>query len=139
MTGSAAGPASFTMSITPSAGRTVEEAEKALRAELARLVAEGVTEDELQRVRSQAVASHVFQRDSMFFQARQIGTLEMAGLPHRVADLFVERLKAVTAEQVREVARRYLVDDGLTVAYLDPQPLSGKRPAGPPPGARHAQ
>jgi zinc protease len=133
------GPGKFYLSITPSAGRTVEEAEKALRAELARLVAEGVTEDELQRVRSQAVASHVFQRDSMFFQARQIGTLEMAGLPHRVADLFVERLKAVTAEQVREVARRYLVDDGLTVAYLDPQPLSGKRPAGPPPGARHAQ
>jgi zinc protease len=133
------GPGKFYLSITPSAGRTVQEAEKALRDEIAKLVAEGVTEEELQRVRSQAVASHVFQRDSMFFQARQIGALEMAGLPHRVADLFVEKLKAVTAEQVREVAKRYLVDDGLTVAYLDPQPLTGKRPAGPPPGLRHAQ
>lgn len=133
------GPGMFYLSITPSAGRTVAEAEKALRAEIARLVSEGVADDELQRVRSQAIASHVFQRDSMFFQARQIGALEMAGLPHRVADLFVERLKAVTAEQVREVAKRYLVDEGLTVAYLDPQPLAGKRPAGPPPGLRHAQ
>jgi zinc protease len=133
------GPGMFYLSITPSAGRTVEEAEQALRGEIAKLVAEGVTEDELKRVRSQAVASHVFQRDSMFFQARQIGALEMAGLPHRVVDLFVEKLKAVTAEQVREVAKRYLVDDGLTIAHLDPQPMTGKRPAGPPPGIRHAQ
>jgi zinc protease len=75
----------------------------------------------------------------MFFQARQIGSLAMAGLSHEVIDLFVEKLKAVTGEQVQEVARKYLVDDGLTIAYLDPQPLAAKPAASPPPGLRHAQ
>jgi zinc protease len=133
------GPGMFYLSVTPSQGRTVQEAEQALRREIAKLIEEGVTEDELKRVRSQAVASHVFQRDSMYFQAQQIGAIEMAGLTHRVADIFVEKLKAVTADQVREVAKKYLIDDALTVAYLDPQPMSGKRPAGPPPGVRHGQ
>ena len=103
------------------------------------LIKEGVTEEELQRVQSQAVASHVYQRDSMFYQAQQIGSLDMIGLPPNTMDLFVEKLKLVTAEQVQAVAKKYLVDQGLTVAYLDPQPLDKARPAAPPSGLRHAQ
>jgi len=113
--------------------------EQALRREVQKLVAEGVTDDELQRVKAQVVASHVYERDSMFFQARQIGALAMADLSYKLIDLFVDKLKAVTAAQVQEVARKYLVDDGLTIAYLDPQPASGKPAAAPPPGVRHAQ
>ena len=133
------GPGMFYLSATPVQGKTAQEAEQALRREVQRLAKEGVSEEELQRVRSQVVASHVFERDSMFFQARQIGALTMADLPYTLIDRFVEKLKTVTGEQVQEVARKYLVDDGLTVAYLDPQPLSGKPAAGPPPGVRHAQ
>jgi zinc protease len=133
------GPGMFLLSGTPTSGKTAVEVEQGLRREVARLIAEGVTEDELQRVKSQVVASHVYERDSMFFQARQLGSLDMAGLSPKFVDLFVEKLKTVTAEQVIEVAKKYLVDDRLTVAYLDPQPLSGKRPAAPPPGVRHAQ
>jgi zinc protease len=133
------GPGMFYLSATPVQGKTAQEAEQALRREIQRLVKDGVAEEELARVKSQVVASHVFERDSMFFQARQIGALTMADLPYTLIDLFVEKLKTVTGEQVREVARKYLVEDGLTVAYLDPQPLSGRPAAGPPPGARHAQ
>jgi zinc protease len=133
------GPGMFYLSATPVQGKTAQEAEQALRREIQRLVKEGVSEEELQRVKSQVVASHVFERDSMFFQARQIGALTMADLPYTLIDRYVEKLKTVTGEQVQDVARKYLVEDGLTVAYLDPQPLSGKRPAAPPPGARHAQ
>jgi zinc protease len=75
----------------------------------------------------------------MFFQARQIGSFVMADLPPNATDLFVEKLKQVTADQVREVARKYLVDEALTVAYLDPQPLEGKKPSAPPAGLRHGQ
>jgi zinc protease len=53
-------------------------------------------------------------------------------------DLFLEKLKLVTAEQVQAVAKKYLVEDKLTVAYLDPQPLD-KKPTAPPAGLRHAQ
>lgn len=133
------GPGLFLLSGTPTQGKTAQELEQALKREVAKLIAEGVTEDELQRVKSQVIASHVYERDSMFYQARQIGSLDMAGLSPKVIDLFVEKLKTVTAEQVIAVARKYLVDGGLTVAYLDPQPLSGKRPVAPPAGARHVQ
>jgi zinc protease len=36
----------------------------------------------------------------------------------------VKKLQDVSAGQVREVARKYLVDDNLTVAVLDPQRLA---------------
>ena len=133
------GPGSFYLSATPTQGRTAQEAEQALRREIAKLIADGVTDRELERVKAQAVASRVYERDSMFFQARQMGVLEMAGLPHHVVDSFVEKLKTITSEQVQAVARKYLVDDGLTVAYLDPQPLEGRRPLAPPAGVRHGQ
>jgi zinc protease len=55
----------------------------------------------------------------------RIGRLESVGLAHQSIEVQARKLKAVTAEQVREVARKYLVDDNLTVAVLDPQPLPG--------------
>jgi zinc protease len=131
------GPGMFFLSGTPTSGKKVNEVEQALRREVQKIVAEGVTPEELQRVKSQAVASRVYERDSMFYQARQIGSLDMVGLPHTFIDLYVEKLKLVTSEQVQAVAKKYLVDEGLTVAYLDPQPLEGKKPAGPPAGVRH--
>jgi len=117
------GPGMFFMDGTPAQGRTVEELEAALRAEVRKIVDEGVSEQELKRVKAQVIAAQVFQRDSMFYQAMQIGTLDTIGLPYDSADLQVRKLREVTAEQVREVARRYFVDDSLTVAVLDPQSL----------------
>ena len=137
--GIARGPGMFYLSGTPTPGKTAQDVRDALRREVEKLIKDGVTEDELQRVKSQAVASHVYERDSMYYQAQQIGALAMAGLPPRVIDLFVEKLKTVTADQVIAVAKKYLIDETLTVAYLDPQPLSGRKPAAPPPGARHVQ
>jgi len=83
------------------------------------------------------IAAKVYERDSVFYQAMQIGTLETVGLDWRLADEYVERLKAVTAEQVRAVARKYLVDDHLTVAVLEPLPMESKQPAGRSGGERH--
>jgi zinc protease len=131
------GPGFFYLSGTPSAGRTVEELEQALRREVRKIVDDGVTEDELKRIKSQVIASRVYELDSMFAQARRIGSIEMAGLSHKQLDLMTEKFRAVTAEQVREVARKYLIDDALTVAYLDPQPVDKKAPARPPAGLRH--
>jgi len=137
--GVARGPEFFYLSATPTAGKSAAAVEEALRREMTRIIEEGVTEEELDRVKAQYIAAEVFQRDSMFFQARVIGVLEMAGLSHRTMELQLKKLREVTPEQVREVARKYFREDALTIAHLDPQPLSGKRPAAPPPGVRHAQ
>ncbi|SET55668.1 zinc protease [Nitrosospira multiformis] len=131
------GPAVFYLDGTPSEGKTVVDVEAALRAEIEKLVRDGVTEEELARVKAQVVAGHVFQLDSMFFQAMQIGQLESIGLSYRDVDTILRKLQAVTAEQVREVAKKYLKDDNLTIAVLDPQPLEQKAPAAVPAGLRH--
>jgi zinc protease len=133
------GPGMFTVSAVPATGKTVAELEQALRRELAKIVTDGVSEGELKRVKAQVVAAQVFQRDSMFFQARQIGSLEITGYSHHTIDLMIRKLQEVTAAQVQDVAKKYLVDDGLTVAVLDPQPLAGRKPAAEPEGAHHAQ
>src|SRR5690606_334778 len=124
----ARGDGLFTLSGTPAQGRTMEELEQALREQVRRVREEPVTAAELERVKAQVVAGNVYERDSLFYQAMQIGILETVGLDWRVADEYVDRVKAVTAEQVQQVARKYLKDEALTVAVLDPLPLDPNKP-----------
>ncbi len=120
------GPGLFTLEATPTAGKTVAEMETALRAEIAQLVKDGISEEELKRVKAQVMAGEVYKLDSVFYQAMQIGQMESIGLGYKAIPVMLEKLQGVTAEQVRQVAQTYLQDDNLTVAVLDPQPLSGK-------------
>jgi zinc protease len=120
------GPGLFTLEATPTAGKTVAEMETALRAEIVQLVKDGISEEELKRVKAQVMAGEVYKLDSVFYQAMQIGQMESIGLGYKAIPVMLEKLQGVTAEQVRQVAQTYLQDDNLTVAVLDPQPLSGK-------------
>ncbi|HBV21090.1 MAG TPA: peptidase M16 [Nitrosomonas sp.] len=131
------GQGMFMLSGTPSPGKTVEELEQGLRAEIKKVIEGNVTEEELNRVKAQVVASHVYQLDSIFAQAMQIGRLESIGLSYRDIDIILEKLQTVTADQIRAVAKKYFVDDSLTVAVLDPQPLEQAQPARAPAGLRH--
>jgi len=79
------------------------------------------SEEEMARVRAQVVASSIFEQDSSFYQGMKIGVLETVGLGWQTNKEFVEKIKAVTAEQVQQVARKYLVEEHLTVAELVPQ------------------
>lgn len=120
---SARGPVQFMLDATPAEGHGVDEVLAALKQEVTRVWRESISEQELRRVKAQVLASQVYQRDSLFYQAMQIGEWAMSGLDYRLLDRHIERVRAVTAEQVREVARRYLIDDKETVAVLDPLPL----------------
>ncbi len=133
----ARGPGMFYLVGTPSEGKTAADLEAAFRNEMERLVRDGVTEEELTRVKAQLVAGYIFRLDSISFQAMEIGQLESIGLSYRDVDTMLKGLQAVTAEQVRAVARKYLDDDSLTVAVLDPQPLEQKAAPASPPGLRH--
>ena len=122
------GPALFFLDGVPAEGHTVIEVEAALREQVRILVDEGVSDDELDRVKAQVTAGQVYARDSVYYQALRIGMLQTIGLPPDSSDLQVKKMRDVTAQQVRDVARKYLVDDNLTVAVLDPQPLPGGKP-----------
>ena len=120
------GPSMFMFEATPSEGKAVGDVEAALRQEIASLIKDGVSDEELKRVKAQVMAGEVYKLDSLFYQAMQIGQMESIGLGHRAVPLMLEKIQAVTAEQVRQVAKEFLQDDNLTVAVLDPQPLDGK-------------
>jgi zinc protease len=130
------GEALFTLEGTPASGKTVADMEAALRSEIERIQRDGVTAEELERVKTQIVARQVYKRDSLFGQAMEIGQLEVTGFSWRDIDPNIEKLKTVTAEEVQAVARKYFKDDALTVAVLEPQPL-GSAPQRKPAGLRH--
>lgn len=130
------GPSLFLLDGTPAKGTTTEQLEKLLRGEVERIAKEGVSEEELKRVKAQLIAGQIYKRDSIFGQAMEMGTMEMSGLSYADIDRIIDKLKTVTAEQVQAVARKYFTDDTLTVATLVPLPLSEKK-AAPPKGMRH--
>jgi len=134
----ARGPVMFTLSGVPAQGISVDQLEQALRAEISRIATDGVSAAELKRVKTQLIASQVYKRDSVFGQAMEIGGMEMAGISFRQMDRIIEKLSAVTPEQVQAVAQKYFVDDQLTVATLQPLPVSAQAERKPAPsGLRH--
>lgn len=113
----------FELEGTPAEGKTVWDVEAAFKAEIANLQTKLIEPAELQRIKAQVLAGEVYQRDSNFYQAMQLGMLETVGLGYKKADEYVQKINQVTAEQVRNVARKYLIDDHLNVAYLEPQKM----------------
>ena len=123
----------FELYATPSEGVGVEKVEKALKDELAKIVENGVTEDELSRIKTGVIAGDVYQKDSVFYQGMQIGQLETMGYSYKLMDQYTNKIKKVTSEQIQMVAKKYLVDEALTLVTLDPQPLDPNyKPQGKP-------
>ncbi len=132
------GPQLFTLDGVPVKGKTAEQVEQALRAQVARVASDGVSESELNRVKTQWVASEIYKLDSVFNQARTLGSHWALGLPLDAGERLVDRLRGVQAAQVRAVAARYFGEDQLTVATLRPQALDpGRKARTPPSGTRH--
>jgi len=131
------GPGMFMIDATPAPGKTTDELEKAIRGQIEQIQRDGISEAELARVKAQVIAADVFQRDSLFFQAMQLGEYVTAGLPPEALAHRVEKLRAVSAGEVQAAAKQWLQDDQLSVGILDPQALQPqtRRPAVP--GVRH--
>jgi len=132
------GPSLFMLMGVPAQGTTTEQLEQRLRDEVTRIAKEGVSASELNRVKRQLIASQVYKRDSIFGQAMEIGGMEMAGISYKLTDRIIEKLAAVTPEQVQAVAKKYFTDDQLTVASLVPLPVdASQKKTLSPAGLRH--
>lgn len=117
-------PNLFLLDATPSQGQTIDNVKKALFQEISNLKNQLVSEEELNRVKAQVVAQNVFEQDSMFYQAMRIGMLETIGLSWKLSEKYVKNIRAITAQQVQAVAQKYLIKDKLTIATLEPQPIT---------------
>jgi zinc protease len=116
------------MVITGTPAKDVETStlKKALLDEVEILKTELVSESELKRVKAQVIAGEVYERDSIQHMATLIGSLETVGLGHGYMDEYVPGVLAVTAQQIQDVAKKYLIEEHLTVAELIPLPLNEK-------------
>jgi len=106
---------------------------------VARVAREGVTEAELQRVKTQWLASETYQLDSVFAQASELGSHWINGWGVDAGPRLMERLQAVTAAQVQSVAQRLFGEDTLTTGLLLPDPTRPRtvRSTAPTAPARH--
>ncbi|MFO6420916.1 M16 family metallopeptidase [Hylemonella sp. W303a] len=130
------GPQLFVLDGSPVAGRTPAELETALREQVARIAREGVSEAELNRVKTQWMAGEVYQRDSLFYRARKLGANAMLNLPLDADDRLLVHLRTITSQQVQSVAMRYFGEDTLTVGVLHPLPPDPQRRSRPMGGGR---
>jgi len=109
----------FYAGATASRGKKTEELEKALFDELEKIKKEAPSEREVQKAKNQIEASFIMEQDSIYMQARTIGTFEMIG-GWKLIDRYLAGVRKVTAEDVRRVAAKYLVADRKTTGILIP-------------------
>ncbi|OYY97318.1 MAG: peptidase M16 [Polaromonas sp. 28-63-22] len=132
------GPQLFTLDGVPAAGKTTQQVADALRQQVALVAKNGVSEAELNRVKTQWVASETYKLDSVFSQARELGSNWVLGLPVDASARLIAALRTITSAEVQAVAAKYFGDDQMTMATLLPQPIDpNRKPRQPAAGARH--
>ena len=114
-----AAPDLFTLYATPLPGKSVEELEQALFDEIERIKTELVSARELQKAKNQIEASFIFSQDSIFSLARQLASYEIVA-GWRYWEAYLPGIRAVTREDVRRVAQKYLGSEKRTVGVLIP-------------------
>lgn len=110
----------FMMYGIPAEHRNIKQLQAAFQQQIKLLQTTLVDQKELNRIKTQVVASKVYAKDSVFGQAMEIGSLEAVGLSWKTGDDYVNKIKSITAEQIRQVAQEYFTQKNLTVAILKP-------------------
>jgi len=112
-------PYLYSIIVTLREGRRPEEAEAALLDEIARLQSDGVSEAELNKARKQTRAAFAYSTESVTEQAYGLAQSFILG-DVTWFDRYADRLMAVSADDVLEVANRYLVPRSRVVGILHP-------------------
>ncbi|MDT8344068.1 MAG: pitrilysin family protein [Thermohalobaculum sp.] len=108
----------FTIFGVPASGRTLAEVEAALDAEIARLAAEGPTEQELARIKHKTRTDLIHAQDDVAGLARQYGAALSIGLTVADVDGWPDLVDAVTAADVQAAVRTWLVPARSVTGYL---------------------
>jgi zinc protease len=118
------GAGRFVIDAEPRDGVSIAEVEAAAAAEIRRLLAEGIGDAEIDRVKKRLQATSLYSRDSLSGVARIIGSAMVTGRSLDEIQAWPERIGAVTAEDVMAVARQVLKDDAAVTAVLLPEKRS---------------
>jgi zinc protease len=90
-----------------------------LLAQIDRVVADGVTQEELDKARKQARAAFAYDTESVSNQAYWLAQSAALGDVDWFNN-YMGRLEAVTLNDVHDVARKYLITQARTIGWLVP-------------------
>jgi zinc protease len=127
--GTSLDPSRFGLYGTPASGTALEKVESAIDAAVTAFLDKGPTPQELERAKSRMIADYVYAQDNQSTLARMYGAALTTGSTVEDVQARPERIRAVTAEQVRDAARRYLDKRRSVTGYLvrDGAPREEKR------------
>jgi zinc protease len=106
------------ISATPLPGVALEDLDKAIDAVIAEVVTNGITQEELRRAKTKLVADVVYSWDDPFTLARMYGAALTTGLTVDTIKEWPDRIRAVTADQVQEAAKKWLATRHSVTGYL---------------------
>ncbi len=110
----------FVLMGTPSQNHNLKELKAGIFEEIKRLQNAPINDTELQQIKTQIIAQKTFEKDSIFGQAMELGLLETVGLGWQTADKYIDRITAVTAEQIQQVSKDYFQGSTMTETQLLP-------------------
>ncbi len=118
-------PGLFLFRATLASGKTAEEGERALLAELKRLQNEPLSAAELEKAKNQLITERLRARETSNGKALALGEAAvLLGDPERI-NTDNDRLQSVTAEDVQRVMRKYFTDNNRVVIHFLPKPGKG--------------
>lgn len=95
--------------------------ERALREEIAKVIAEGVEERELQKAVNQTLADEIFGAYSADHLAQGLGEAELLEGDFRQFERTLERVRALTPKDIQAVAAKYLAPEREIVLLAEPK------------------
>jgi zinc protease len=106
-----------------------QAAESAMRAELAKVIEHGVTDEELARAKRRTLAQYVKSQQTIESQAGELVSDWISTGWFGFSSQYTDRIQKVTARQVHDAARKYLTLEQAAVTRLTPAGAT-TRPAG---------
>jgi predicted Zn-dependent peptidase len=123
------GPSMFYIQAMPRPGVKPEDLEKAIYDEIAAVQKDGVTSAELEKARTQQRRAQINARQSSLTAAVRLGQYTVFFNEPDLINTVYDKFAAVTADQVKTAAAKYLVPDERTVITTLPAPKPQGAPA----------
>jgi zinc protease len=108
----------FSVYGTPKSDTTLAQLEAAIDAVLAEIAEKGVTDEELERSKNRMIADAIYAQDNQRTLAQWYGAALASGSTVEDVRHWPVRIRAVTAESVRDAARRWLDKKHSVTGYL---------------------
>jgi zinc protease len=108
----------FSISASPRPGVSFAQVEQAIDDVIADIAANGVRSEDLDRVKTQLIAETVYAQDNQATLARWYGGAMTTGLSIEDIRKWPERIRAVTADQVRAAVQKWLDKKRSVTGYL---------------------